>query len=48
MVPNIYHVWKFREDPFSRLANEGGNKKNILKTSVKYNTTLAERASIIK
>jgi len=21
MVPNIYHVWKFREDPFSRLAN---------------------------
>jgi len=21
MAPNIYHVWKFREDPFSRLAN---------------------------
>ena len=27
MAPNIYHMWKFREDPFSRLANWGGHKK---------------------
>ena len=36
MVPNIYHVWKFREDPFSRLANKAAIKK-MKKTSAKYN-----------